>query len=53
MELIDTITVRNQGNEAAVMLFVGDLASLPESEAVDALIVSAFPDDSLRISYLL
>jgi hypothetical protein len=45
MELIDTITVRHQGNERFVMLFVGDLASLPEREAVDVLIVSAFPDD--------
>jgi hypothetical protein len=45
MELIDTIAVRHQGNERFVMLFVGDLASLPEREAVDVLIVSAFPDD--------
>jgi hypothetical protein len=45
MELIDTITVRHQGNERLVMLFVGDLAFLPEHEAVDVLIVSAFPDD--------
>src|SRR5262249_32086740 len=44
-ELIDTIAVRRQGNERLVMLFVGDLASLPKSEAVDVLIVSAFPDD--------
>lgn len=47
MELIDTITVRYQGHERLIMLFVGDLASLPESEAVDVLIVSAFPDDYL------
>lgn len=45
MELVDTITVRHQGNERTVMLFVGDLASLPESDAVDVLIVSAFPND--------
>jgi len=45
MELIDTITVRHQGIERSVMLFVGDLALLPEQEAVDVLIVSAFPDD--------
>lgn len=44
MELIDTITVRHQSNERLVMLFVGDLASLPGSEAVDVLIVSAFPN---------
>jgi hypothetical protein len=45
MELIDTIIVRHQGNERRVMLFVGDLALLPEREAVDVLIVSAFPDN--------
>jgi hypothetical protein len=45
VKLIDTITVRHQGNERHVMLFVGNLASLPEREAVDVLIVSAFPDD--------
>jgi hypothetical protein len=45
MKLIDTISVRHQGNERFVMLFVGDLADLPEREAVDVLIVSAFPDD--------
>src|SRR5436305_11949872 len=45
MELIDSITVRHQGNARCVMLFVGDLASLPERESVDVLIVSAFPDD--------
>lgn len=45
MQLIDTVTVRYEGHERSVMLFVGNLAKLPESEAVDALIVSAFPDD--------
>jgi hypothetical protein len=45
MELIDTIAVRHQDSERFVMLFVGDLASLPAREAVDVLIVSAFPDD--------
>jgi len=47
MELIDTIPVTHQGAERLVMLFVGDLVSLPEHEAVDVLIVSAFPDDYL------
>jgi hypothetical protein len=45
MDLIDTITVRYQGNDRLVMLFAGDLTRLPEREAVDALIVSAFPND--------
>jgi hypothetical protein len=44
MELIDTIAVRHQGQERLVMLFAGDLAALPEREAVDVVIVSAFPD---------
>jgi len=44
MDLIDAITVRHQGNERQVLLFVGDLARLPECEAVDILVVSAFPD---------
>jgi hypothetical protein len=47
MDLIDTITVRHQGSDRLVMLFVGDLTCLPAHEAVDILIVSAFPDDYL------
>src|SRR5262245_52251388 len=50
MELVDTIAARHQGSERFVMLFVGDLASLPAREAVDALIVSAFPDDYIPTS---
>lgn len=38
MELIDTITVRDQGKERLIMLFVGDLSNLPEREAVDQVI---------------
>jgi hypothetical protein len=45
LDLIDTITVRHQGSERLVMLFAGKLASLPERERVDLLIVSAIPDD--------
>jgi TIR domain len=45
MELIDTIPVRYQEKDRLVMLFIGDLAGLPEREAVDVLIVSAFPND--------
>lgn len=44
MELIDTIPVWHQGTERHVMLLVGDLAALTEVEAVDVLIVSAFPN---------
>jgi len=49
MKLIDTITIRYQDNERSVMLFVGDLTRMPEHEAVDMLIVSAFPDDYVPI----
>ena len=45
MQLIDSITVRSQGNDRHVMLFAGNPANLPEQEAVDVLIVFAFPDD--------
>ncbi len=45
MKLVDTIRVWYQGDERHIMLFVGDLAALPEQEAVDLLVVSAFPDD--------
>lgn len=47
MNLIDTITVEHEGSERFVKLLVGDLASLPAHEAVDVLVVSAFPDDYL------
>ncbi len=45
MQLIDTIAVRYQEQERQVMLLVGDLSTLPEAEAVDILVVSAFPND--------
>ena len=45
MELLDTITVTHQGNQRSVTLSAGDLAHLPADEAVDLLVVSAFPDD--------
>jgi hypothetical protein len=45
MDLIDSITVCHQGNNRSVSLLVGDLAAIPEGNAVDLLVVSAFPDD--------
>lgn len=44
MELVDSIVVRHQGVDRHVELFVGDLTCIPDEEAVDLLIVSAFPD---------
>lgn len=44
MDAIDSMTIRHQEAERQVTFMVGDLASLPESEAVDVLVVSAFPD---------
>lgn len=45
MDLIDTISVRYKDKDRHIKLFVGDLAHLPGSEAVDLLIVSAFPNN--------
>ncbi len=45
MEQVDAITVTYEGEEKEVALFVGDVTALPEHEAVDVLVVSAFPDD--------
>lgn len=45
MDLLDSIQVKHQSHERQVQLFVGDLASLPQEQAVDMLVVSAFPDN--------
>lgn len=45
MRLIDQIVIPHQGVDRAIKLFVGDLSAIPENEAVDLLIVSAFPND--------
>lgn len=45
MELIDSILVHHQGVDRAVHLYTGDLAAIPAEEAVDVLVVSAFPND--------
>lgn len=45
MKLLDTITIRHNQVERFVNLYAVDLAALPADEAVDILIISAFPDD--------
>jgi len=47
MNLIDSIPVHHHGVDRAVNLYTGDLASIPAHEAVDVLVVSAFPNDYL------
>lgn len=45
MEIIDSISIEHHGHQRCINLAVGDLANLPPEHAVDAIIVSAFPDD--------
>jgi hypothetical protein len=45
MEIIDSIHVQHHGVTRSINLVVGDLAKLPQEHSVDAIIVSAFPDD--------
>ena len=45
MEIIDSIYIEHHGKRRCVNLAVGDLANLPQEHSVDAIIVSAFPDD--------
>jgi len=47
MQLIDQILVTSAGQERSIALYVGDLAAIPACEAVDLLVVSAFPNDYL------
>jgi len=45
MQLVDEIQVPYRDCRRSVRLYVGDLANIPTHEAVDLLVVSAFPDD--------
>ncbi len=44
MDLLDQIVVRSKFGERYIQLFQGDLSSIPVDQAVDVLIVSAFPN---------
>src|SRR5262245_15832103 len=50
MIFLDRITVRHDSRERYIEFYCGDLANLPESHAVDVLVVSAFRDDYLETS---
>ncbi len=45
MKLIDRITVRHGDKLHHIELRVGDLTDIPPEHALDALVVSAFPND--------
>jgi TIR domain len=44
VELLDAIGIDHESGERRIELYVGDLTALPPTEAVDVLVVSAFPD---------
>jgi hypothetical protein len=45
MELLDSLVIREGAEARTIELWHGNLAALPPEEAVDILVVSAFPDD--------
>jgi hypothetical protein len=44
VELLDALPIEHESGERRIELYVGDLTALPPNEAVDVLVVSAFPD---------
>ena len=45
MELLDTLTVHHKSGNRYIELYYGDLTAMLPHEAVDVLVVSAFPND--------
>jgi hypothetical protein len=45
MEMLDGLTVYHGSEESRFELYRGDLSAMPSEEAVDVLVLSAFPDD--------
>lgn len=45
MQLISQITIPTGKKDAVIQLLLGDLSAIPEEQAVDILVVSAFPND--------
>ncbi len=43
MELLDTIVIQHASGPRSIQLYQGDLTAIPQSEAVDLLVVSAYP----------
>lgn len=48
MELLDRHVVAYDGSSSEIQLVVGDVTAIPDEEAVDLLVVSAFPGDYLE-----
>lgn len=44
MELLDSLTVHHKSGDRYIELYHGDLSRIPPDQAVDILVVSAFPD---------
>jgi len=45
MKLLDSVTVSHKSEERHIELYQGDLTEMSPEDAVDVLVVSAFPDD--------
>ncbi len=49
MKRLDSVTIQCGGDARSLELWQGDLAAIPPEEAVDVLVVSAFPGDYLLV----